>query len=139
MNVVLIAAAISGAVSVAIAVLAHTFSKERDRESDWRKLKLEAYKEYVLSFSRVVGIDRDESAPRRYADAVNSFSLIAPPKVLTRLYALIDEIHRSDSPENEKAHELLNELMRAMRLDCHPDDPEDSPDFVFRVQDIPAK
>ena len=138
MNVALLAAAISGLVSLGVAILAHKFNRERDRESDWRKLKLESYKEYVLALSGVVHQGRDQAAQRRYADAVNSFVLIAPPKVLEALYAFQDEItFRNEDRSQARYEELFSDLCRAMRIDCHPQDPKDLAEFTFRTLDIP--
>jgi hypothetical protein len=138
MNTALVAALIAGTVSLAVAVLAHLFSKKRDRESDWRKLKLETYKEYVLALSGVVHTGRDQNSQRRYADAVNSFILVAPPNVLRALYAFQEEIsYKNESRDLGKNEALFSDLARVMRLDCHPDDPHDSREFIFRTLDIP--
>ncbi len=138
MNAASVAALIAGAVSLAVAVLAHLFTKKRDRESDWRKLKLDTYKEYVLALSGVVHTGRDQSSQRRYADAVNSFVLVAPPNVLRALYAFQDEIsYKNDSKDLGRYEVLFSDLARLMRLDCHPDNPHDARDFIFRTLDIP--
>jgi hypothetical protein len=129
---------ISGSVSLAVAVLAHLFTKRRDHESDWRKLKLEIYKEFILALSGIVAVGRGKEAQRRYADAVNSFVLIAPREVLDALYAFQDEIsYRNERRSDHTYEELLNDLIRAMRLDSHPKNPHDSSDLVFRTLDIP--
>ena len=138
MNAALVAALIAGIVSLTVAVLAHLFTKKRDSESDWRKLKLEIYKEFVLALSGVVHTDRDRDSQRRYADVVNSFVLVAPPNVLRALYAFQDEIsYKNDSRDDGRYEALFSDLVRVMRLDCHPDDPHDSREFIFRTLDIP--
>jgi hypothetical protein len=138
MDATLITALIAGIVSFFVSVVAHLLTRKRDRESDWRKLKLEAYREYVLALSGVVHQGRDVAAQRRYADAVNSFILIAPPNVLKALYAFQDEISYSNTSKDAGSYEVLFcNLARLMRLDCHPGDPHDATDFVFRTVDIP--
>lgn len=78
---------ISGALSVLAAlvtvVLTHYFGRKRDREADWRKMKLEHYKEYVAALSGTVHHPMDSTVQRRHSDAVNSLTLVAPTKVLT--------------------------------------------------------
>jgi hypothetical protein len=131
-------ALVSGVVALGVVALSNYYGRKRDHEADWRKLKLEHYKEYLLALSRVVGRNSDATAQRRYADAANSLSLVAPPSLLVALYAFQDEV--SEANQNHdllKAHSLLSVLMRAMREDCHPKTPGDSLEFTFRVLDIP--
>ena len=80
MNSTVLVAVISGAVALAVAALSYAFNKRRDREAEWRKLKLEHYKEFVAAISGVVGQRSTEQSHIRYADAVNSMVLVAPPK-----------------------------------------------------------
>ena len=115
-----LSAAIAGATAVTVAIatagLTYYLTKRRERESDWRKLKLERYGEYVTALSGVVkGQDPSAEAQARYADAVNSLALVAPRPVLEALYAFLDE--RSVGPKKD---ELLNELMNAVRRDIYP-------------------
>jgi hypothetical protein len=134
----ILTALISGAVAIGVVALTHYFGRKRDHEADWRKLKLEHYKEYVLALSRVVGRDSDPTAQRRYADAANSLTLVAPPSLLVSLYAFQVEVAESNQKHDPlRAESLLNVLMRNMREDCHPRPPRDSPEFTFRVLDIP--
>ena len=68
---VVISSLVAGTVSLVVAFLAHVFGAKRDREAEWRKIKLEQYREFTASLSSVVHRGADEEAQRRYADAVN--------------------------------------------------------------------
>jgi hypothetical protein len=135
-------ALVSGAVALATVTItqpiSYFFSKKRDHEADWRKMKLEQYKEYVAAFSGTVHHPYDSVVQRRYSDAVNSMGLVASPKVLDALYEFLDETSfRNDDRTPQKYDSLLSSLMRAMREDSHPEPPNDSSDFTFRTLDCP--
>jgi hypothetical protein len=116
MNVVLLTAAISGAVSIAGVIVSYLLSKRKEREADWRKLKLERYDEYVTALSGVVkGGELSLEAQARYATAVNGIALVAPPTILRVLYAFQDE-----KSGGNKRSKLLDNLMNALRHDIHP-------------------
>ena len=96
-----LAAIITGAVALVVVSvtppITYFFSRKRDHEADWRKMKLEQYKEYVTALSGTVHHPYDSAVQRRYTDAVNSIGLIAPPKVLIALYRFLDETSFSKS------------------------------------------
>jgi hypothetical protein len=142
MDGTVIAALITGPLSFAggifAIVLTQRGSRKRDHEADWRKMKLEHYKEYVAALSGTVHHPYDSAVQRRYSDAVNSMGLVAPPKVLIALYELLDETSFSNkNPSPQKYDSLLSSLMRAMRKDSHPEPPNDSSEFVFRTLACP--
>lgn len=91
--------------------------RKREHESDWRKAKLEHYREYVAALA---GVAQGRSAPTaqaRYADAVNSLTLVAPPAVLKALYAFQDEISCRNTARSDEVHDrlfasLLAEMLR---------------------------
>ncbi len=63
-----------------VAVVTYVLTKKREHEADWRKAKLEHYREYVAALSAVVqGREITPSAQARYADAVNALTLVASP------------------------------------------------------------
>lgn len=135
---VIISSLVSGGVSLGVVALSDAFGRKRDREAEWRKVKLEQYREFTAALSGVVHRGADESSQRRYADAVNNMILIAPSQVLIALYAFQDEISFKNSRRDPDRYEaLFSELARQMRLDCHPSRPRDSEQFLFRTMDIP--
>jgi hypothetical protein len=133
---------ISGAFSILAVIVTQIITyysnKKRDHEADWRKIKLEQYKEYIAALSGTVHHPYDSVVQRRYTDAVNSMGLIAPPKVLIALYGFLDETSfKNVNPTPQKYDSLLSSLMRAMREDSHPKPPKDSTEFIFRTLDCP--
>lgn len=143
MDGTLLTALVSGTVAFDTVTITQTltyfFSRKRDHEADWRKMKLEHYKEYLLALSRVVGRDSEPSAQRRYADASNSLALVAPPNLLAALYNFQYEISEGNVDHSAtKAQFLLSVLMRSMRKYCQPQAPKDNQGFVFRILDIPS-
>jgi hypothetical protein len=132
-------ALVSGAVALGVVVLSNYYGRKRDHEADWRKMKLEYYREYLLALSRVVGRDSDATAQRRYADAANGLILVAPSNLLIALHAFQNEVRETNKSHDPlKAESLLNVLMRNMRKDCHPQTPKDNQKFIFRILDIPS-
>ena len=59
---VLISGACAVVAALGAAVLTQYFGRKRDHEADWRKMKLEHYKEFITALSRVVGRDSGASA-----------------------------------------------------------------------------
>jgi hypothetical protein len=144
MNGAVFTVLISGALSVLAALgtvaLTHYFGRMRDREADWRKMKLEHYKEYVAALSGTVHHGYDGAVQRRYSDAANALALVAPTKVLTALYALLDETSvRNQNPTLARYESLLSSLLRSMREDCHPKPPKDGSEFTFRTINVPPE
>jgi hypothetical protein len=137
MDGTVIAALITGPLSFAGGIVAIVItqrgSKERDHEADWRKLKLEQYKEFIAAFSKVAREVSDPIDQQRYTDAVASLLLVAPPSVLIALKDFQDGIHSKDSMNNKDKWGLWNSFMRVMRKDCHPKDPKDSLEFPFEA------
>jgi hypothetical protein len=134
-------ALVSGAVALGTVTftqaLTHYFGRKRDHEADWRRLKLEHYKEYVAALSGIV-CSSDAAAHRRYRDAANSLNLVAPPKVLIALQAFLDETSVKNRNRTDSKYEsLFSQLMRYMRTDCHPRSPNDNPEFVFLTINVP--
>ena len=117
---------------------AHHLSARRDHESDWRKLKLTQYQEYVLALSGVIAGRDTPGAHRRYADAVNSMTLVAPRSVLEALHAFqVENAFSNKGRDSARLEVLQNALIRAMRNDVHPSGPKDPPALDFRLFGIP--
>jgi hypothetical protein len=117
-------AAISGATAVIIAVLTagltYLLTKRREREADWRRMKLDHYKEYVAALSGIVeGRDTPEGHIR-YVDAVNTLTLVASPPVLHALYEYLDySASRSANKSIEQHDKILTSLFNALRQDVY--------------------
>lgn len=128
---VLISSTLSALAALGAVTLTHYFGRKRDHEADWRKIKLEHYKEYLFSLSRVVGSD---------SNAANSLTLVAPPSLLIALYTFQEEIGQANRCHDPaKALSLPNSLMRNMREGCHSETPKDTEGLVCRILDITSE
>ena len=130
-------AVISSGAALAVAAISYAFNKKREREAEWRKVKLEHYREYMAALSAVVGHRSNDTAQTRYSDAVNTMALVAPRDVLRALYAFQDEIRMSNANHSQANHDLrLGDLLRAIRRDVHPKPPDDT-GINFMLMDAP--
>jgi hypothetical protein len=118
--------------AVVVAVLAYLFTKQREREAELRKEKLEHYKALVSSLS---GILDDASSPegkKAFAVACNNFLLFAPQSAIEALQEFQKETSiRNAAPSRERHDRLLSALLFEIRKDLrvHPKDVPES----FRV------
>ena len=103
----ILVAMISAAAAVAAAAVSYTFTKRREREAEWRRLKLEHYREFVAALSGVVGERSTAASQARYSDAVNTMALVAPEEVLRALYRFQDEIRVSNQSKSQQRHDAL--------------------------------
>lgn len=130
-------AAISAGTALSVAAITYALNKRREREAEWRKLKLEHYKEYIAALSGAVGSRSDLSSQVRYSDSVNSMTLVAPPAVLRALYQFQDVIRYNNPAKTQDSHDqALSILLREIRRDVHPKAPSDN-GILFRLMDVP--
>lgn len=77
-------AGLSGAVAIVVAALTtgstHLLTKKREREAEWRKMKVDLYKEYISALSRQM--NNLQAAQTVYLDAIIVLALVAPLNVL---------------------------------------------------------
>lgn len=107
--------------AILTATLTAVLTKRRERDADWRKLRLAQYQEYIAALSGIVEGRSSVEAHRRYADAVNSLLLVAPEAVLRARDAFLIRNSVSQAPLPREEHDrLLTVLLRAMRRDVHP-------------------
>lgn len=140
----LITVAVSAIVSVVTAIItAFATSKlahKREHESDWRKLKLSQYQEFVLALSGIVEGRETLAAHYRFADAQNAMSLIASMSVLTALREFLDETSSDNSTRTQEKHNLLlNKLLQEMRRDSQPRGSKDDPSYKFILYTVAPK
>lgn len=123
-------------VSVVTSIITYFLTRRREHEADWRKLKLEQYREFVRALSGNVVNRSTAEAQERYADAVNTMTLVAPPAVLRALQSFQAYNSPSNRSKSRAEHDrALSILLRAMRIDVHPACPQDPEDFVFILWD----
>jgi hypothetical protein len=137
MNNTMLAAVIPATVTLLVAAasaaLTYFFTRKKEREADWRKVKLDLYRSYVLALSRVVMPNKTSEDQAKYADAVNSLTLVASPVVLRALYSFIDAIGNNGRDVDGR----LGDLLRALRQDIYPASNKGSENLVFRFMAPP--
>ena len=136
MNTAVVAAIISGAVSLTVATVTYLLTKKRDREAEWRKLKLDHYRELIAALSGIVRRRATPQAHARYADAVNSLDLIAPGVVRKKLDDFMAET-RSKDFDQHRHDERYSALIRAIRRDVQPGRVGDDEPRSFHLVDLP--
>lgn len=130
-------ALIAAVTAISVAALSYLFTKRREREAEWRKLKLDHYKEFVAALSGVVGERSNAATQARFSDAINAMVLVAPSAVLRALYAYHDEVRVGNKSRSQDGHDrVLKDLLREIRRDVHPSAPDDS-SITFRLLDAP--
>lgn len=121
MDTAILTAVISACMAFVVVVFTNYFAKGREHEADWRKMKLERYREYMLAVSGSVEERDCPEAQARYADAVNALQLVAPPDVLHALDAFLAHTSFRNLDRNIERHDqLLSILIRSMRQDLQP-------------------
>ncbi len=134
MDTPILVAVISAAASLAVAAVTFFLTKRKEREAEWRKQKLEHYREFLDALSGVVGTDSTPDAQRRWARASNTIGLVASQRVLTALRHFQDSIAKSNpNPSIENHDQKLNQLMLAIRADLDISPADNPDDFSFRL------
>jgi hypothetical protein len=104
--------------SVLVAVLTYWFTKQREREAEWRKEKLSHYKAFIESFSGIIEGDASPEGHRSFAKATNNLLLFAPQTVIAALNEFRHEIRASNKDRTQEEHDrLLAVLLLAIRRD----------------------
>jgi hypothetical protein len=140
MTATVIVALISGAVAILGIVFGYILNKRREREAEWRKLKLEHYKDYVAALSGIVNHTSGNLEQTRYSNAFNGLTLVAPPPVLKTLYAFQQESsigNKNKSRERNLA--LMEEMLREIRKDVHPFAPNDEVIGIYMIDVVPRE
>ena len=119
------------------ALATYALARRQERESDWRRLRLENYQEFLLALSGIIEGRSTDDAQSRFADAVNTMALVAPISV----YRKVQAFHEYNAVSNrdreaERQQQLLNDVIRAMRGDVHPS-LRDKDDAAFYMIGVP--
>jgi type II secretory pathway pseudopilin PulG len=134
MDTPVVVAIISAAASLAIAAITFFLTKRKEREAEWRKQKLEHYREFLDSLSGTVGTDSTPVAQRRWARAANTIGLVASQRVLSALWKFQNAIAKSNpNPSAENHDKALNSLMLAIRADLGVSPTDEPESFSFRL------
>ncbi len=88
MNGTIIVAIITVVGSIVAAAITSYLTKAKDREAEWRAVKLTHYKQFMTALSAIVGPKPTDEERITFADAANDISLVGSPAVLV-VYAVI--------------------------------------------------
>lgn len=133
MDTPILVAIVSAAAGVFASALTFFLTKRKEREAEWRKQKLESYKELISALSGIVGAPPPE-AKVRFAHIANHILLVATPAVLESLRDFLNETSDSNKNKGVDRHdELLTVLMYAIRDDLGIKPNRASPDFQFQL------
>jgi hypothetical protein len=134
MDTPILVAVISASASIAVAALTFFFTKRKERQAEWRKQKLEHYREFLDALSGVVGTDATREGQLRWARACNTIGLVASQRVLLALRGFQDAIAKSNKKSTAEEHDIrLNQLMLAIRADLDISPADDPKNFSFRL------
>lgn len=114
----IVTAVIAASGAIVLAGATYWLTKQREREAELRKEKLEHYKEFAVSLSGIISGEDTPDGQRFFALACNKLNLVAPQPVLEALQAFQQETKRSNpSPGRERHDKLMSALFYEMRKD----------------------
>jgi len=138
MDAATVTTVITAGTAVVVVALTNYFAKSREHEADWRKMKLERYREYILALSGTVEERDSAETQARYSDAVNSLQLVAPPFVLLALNDFLEHTSFRNPDRSIERHDLLlSILIRSMRQDLQPRYKGKDESLTFRLLGVP--
>lgn len=118
METPIVVAFIAAVAGIAGAIVTFSLTKKKEREAEWRKHKLEHYKELINSMSEIVFSEEMDSARSRFISAANAIFMVGSPEVLVALKNLMLEVSQNSSKRSQERHDaLLTALMFAIRDD----------------------
>jgi hypothetical protein len=118
MSIAVLTAFLTAIGGIVIAGATYWFTKQRERDAELRKEKLEHYKDFAASLSGVVQGDDTPEGQRAFARASNKLMLVAPQAVIEALQAYQQEIKVSNNNKSTQRHDqMLSQLFYEMRRD----------------------
>lgn len=132
--------AVSALTALVAIVVTNFFSRRREQEADWRKLKLQQYQQLVHAFSGMQKTRYNRETVRDFTDAVNAMALVASPPVLRALKLYLDANADNNPARDEvEASRLFSLLIHALRADIQPPDQLVDPSFQFALLGLPQE
>ena len=110
MNASILVAVIGAIAGLLTAALTYAVTKQREREADWRKLKL-MYREFTTAMAGMAEGDATSEDKMRFNVASNSLHLIASKSAIDALDAFRREISASNQNRSQEAHDRLLSLL----------------------------
>jgi hypothetical protein len=118
MNASVWVAIVSAVAGLLTAAFTYAVTKRREREADWRKVKLEMYREFTIAMAGMAEADATDEIKTRFNIASNSLHLIASKQTVDALEAFRFEIRASNQNRNDETHDkLLSRLFWEIRRD----------------------
>jgi L-asparaginase/Glu-tRNA(Gln) amidotransferase subunit D len=118
MTATIVAALIASFGGIAVAGATYWFTKQRERDAEWRKEKLEHYKAFVLALGGTIAGESTAEGQRLFARACNNLNLVAPQAVIEALGEFRQEITVSNPSKSMARHDaLLAKLFYEIRRD----------------------
>lgn len=121
------------------AYLTYWFTKIREREAEWRKHKLEHYKELLHAISETAQTGDQRDVQTRYARATNVIGLVASPEVISAMQrhrdSGLDRVPWTTEDQNEHDAALM-ELVLAMRQDLGVAGREGPDSFHYKLWSV---
>ena len=116
MTASIVTALIAALGGIVAAAASYWFTKQREREAEWRKEKLVHYKAFVESLSGILEGESTPDGQRAFAKTGNNLLLVAPQSVIQLLNELRNEIKTSNPSKSLDRHDqLLAALLLAIR------------------------
>jgi len=114
----IVTAIIAASGAVVLAGATYWFTKQREREAELRKEKLEHYKDFVASLSGIISGEATPDGQRAFSRACNKLNLVAPQSVLSALQTFQNEIKVTNQKRSDARHdELMSKLFYEIRQD----------------------
>ena len=129
METPIIVAIIAAAASAIASAITFFLTRKKEREAEWRKLRVEQYRELITAMSEVAG----EATPRnnqRLALAANQVGLLASSEVLRYQTMLLDAVATGRLEDHDN---ILTSLMHAIRMDLQVPDAEQQSGISFKI------
>jgi hypothetical protein len=126
---------ISTSGAIFAASLSYYLTKKHQLALEWRKEKINHYKELLSAISDLAVDTTDkDNANIRFATAVNTIALVANQKVITALMYFHDEIKYSNKNWSiEKENKLLIKLLLTLRKDVGLSKKDKEKTFIFHL------
>jgi len=115
--------ALIGLIGVAVGLLVKPISeyfssKTREHETNWRSLRIEFYKEFVLSLAALEHADATAEERLRFNRASNSLPLVASTRVLNAMIGLREEL---TTPVNKRRPGVEDEIRKKLIWEMRKD------------------
>jgi hypothetical protein len=134
MNATIILAAISALTAIMVAAITYYTTKHREREAEWRNVKLTQYKQYFAALAETVGSNVPDDARKRYAIAFNTVGLFASQNVIECLHSYQDLTRLPFEDVALDEHDKrLTRLVIAIRRDLALKPTDDTDTFSFHL------